>query len=310
MSAARALLRPGDTVDVVAPGFRCSEEALQGGLQFLRRLQLVPRVPADLFGPDLLCANTDAHRLRQLRAALWARDSRAVWCVRGGYGAIRIIEPLRKLAPPREPKLFVGYSDATTIHYLLNLHWRWPSLHGPLLDRLGAGTLPAEDLAELEGALLGGLPRITFTSLVPLNRAARTKRRLRSTLFGGNLTVLQTVLGTPLQRSHRRILFLEDIGERGYRLDRTLAHLAQSGALAGLQGLILGSFVGGDDPDGENRVAAVLERFAQAQSFPVLGGLPAGHAERQRAVFFNSKAELRCGDPAELTIDTPVLMRR
>jgi muramoyltetrapeptide carboxypeptidase len=305
-----ALLRPGDTVDVVAPGFRCSDEALAAGVESLRRLQLVPRVPVDLFGPDLLCANSDAQRLRQLRAALAAPDSRAVWCVRGGYGAIRIIERLRKLTRPARAKLFVGYSDATTIHYLLNLHWRWPSLHGPLLDRLGAGTLPQEDRAELEGVLFGTLPSITFAALTPLNRAARSRRRVRSTVFGGNLTVLQTVLGTALQRSHRRILFLEDIGERGYRLDRTLAHLAQSGALAGLQALIFGSFTGGDDPDGGNRVAAVLERFAQEQDFPVLGGLPAGHGERQRPLFFNSRAELRCGEPAELTIDTPVLMHR
>ena len=309
-AAVVALLRRGDTVDVVAPGFRCSDEELRGGVAFLERLGLVPRVPAELFGPDLLCANTDAQRLRQLRAALWARDSRAVWCVRGGYGAIRIIERLRRLAPPARAKLFVGYSDATTIHYLLNQHWRWPSLHGPLLDRLGAGTLPAEDPAELEGVLFGTLPRVSFTGLTPLNRAARSRRRLASTVFGGNLTVLQTVLGTRLQRSHRRILFLEDIGERGYRLDRTLEHLALGGALAGLQALIFGHFIGGNDPDGENRVTAVLERFAQAQPFPVLAGLPAGHGQRQRPVFFNSKAELRCGDPAELTIETPVLARR
>ena len=310
MSPEAALLRPGDTVDVVAPGFRCSDEALQGGVEFLRRLGLEPRVPPELFGPDLLCANADAQRLAQLRAALWAPDSRAVWCVRGGYGAIRIIEPLAKRTPPARRKLFIGYSDATTLHYLLNQHWRWPSLHGPLLDRLGMGTVPGEDLAELEGALLGTLPRIRFTALQPLNRAARARTLVRSSLFGGNLTVLQTVLGTALQRPHRRILFLEDIGERGYRLDRALQHLAQAGGLAGLKALVFGAFVGGADPDGENRVAAVLERFAQQQHFPVFAGLPAGHGEHQRCVFFNAKAELRGGEAAQLTIETPVLSRR
>ena len=117
-----ALLRAGDVIDVVAPGFRCTDDELRGGVAFLRALGLEPRVPGDLFGTDLLCANEDDHRYAQLRAALFTRDSRAVWCVRGGYGAIRIIERLRRLAPPREPKLFIGYSDATTIHYLLNHH--------------------------------------------------------------------------------------------------------------------------------------------------------------------------------------------
>ncbi len=132
------LLAPGDLIDVVAPGFRCSREQLDHGIAFLRQRGLKPRVPAELFGADLLCANTDAQRFAQLRKALYARDSRAVWCVRGGYGAIRIIERLQALKPPAKPKLLIGYSDATTLHQLLNLFWGWPSLHGPLLDRSAA----------------------------------------------------------------------------------------------------------------------------------------------------------------------------
>ena len=85
------LLAPGDIVDVVAPGFRCSPEQLENGLQFLKRQGLVPRVSPELFGPDLLCANSDAHRFAQLRKALYARDSRAVWGVRGGFSACRRI---------------------------------------------------------------------------------------------------------------------------------------------------------------------------------------------------------------------------
>ena len=77
--------------------------SLQAGIAFLQRRGLVPRVPPDLFGEDLLCANTDARRFAQLRKALYARDSRAVWCVRGGYGAIRIIERLQALKPPAAP---------------------------------------------------------------------------------------------------------------------------------------------------------------------------------------------------------------
>ena len=302
-----ALLRAGDVIDVVAPGFRCTDDELRGGVAFLRALGLEPRVPGDLFGTDLLCANEDDHRYAQLRAALFTRDSRAVWCVRGGYGAIRIIERLRRLAPPREPKLFIGYSDATTIHYLLNHHWRWPSLHAPLLDRLGAGKVGAEDLTELRGVLLEGNRETRFAELIPLNRAAKARRLVRGEVCGGNLTVLQTVLGTRLQRSHRHILFLEDTGERGYRLDRTLQHCAQAGALRGVKALVFGNFIGGNDPDGGNRVAAVLERFAQEQDFPVFCGLPAGHGEHQRPVFFNTRAELRCGDAGELRIETAAL---
>ena len=149
-----ALLQPGDVVEVVAPGSRCSAESLAGGVQFLRRLGLRPRLPRSLFGPDILCANSDRLRFEHLKRALYAPDSRCLWCVRGGYGAIRLVERLLELAPPPRRKLLVGYSDATTLHYFFNHHWKWPSLHGPLLDRLGSGTVAADETDELEALSL------------------------------------------------------------------------------------------------------------------------------------------------------------
>ncbi len=298
------LLQPGDIVDVVAPGFRSSAEGLQAGMQFLRRLGLVPRAPRGIFGTDLLCANSDGLRFEHLKRALGAPDSRCVWCIRAGYGAIRLVERLMRLAPPARRKLFVGYSDATTIHYFLNHHWGWPSLHGPLLDRLGSGTVRADELQELKAVLLGGLRQVRFAGLTPLNSAARKPHIVRSKLFGGNLTVLQTTLGTALQRRPRQILFLEDVGERGYRVDRMLQHLSQAGALRNVRAVVFGAFVGGREPDGRTLVPQVLERFAREQSFPVLMGMDAGHGEHQRPVFLNTAAELHCGAAPHLTIET------
>ena len=302
--AHRPLLKRGDTVDVVAPGFRCSEESLRQGLAFLRGLGLTPRVPHGLFGRDLLCANADEARWRQLKRALLARDSSCVWCIRAGYGAIRLVPQLLRLRRPARDKLFVGYSDATTIHYLLNHHWGWPSLHGPLLDRLGAGTIQPQDLADLQGVLLEGLPRLRFTNLTALNPPARRRQVLRARVFGGNLTVLQSLLGTPLQRRPRQILFLEEIGERAYRIDRVLQHLRQAAALRALKAVVFGAFVGGAEADGRNLILPVLERFAREQDFPVMMGVAAGHGERQRPLFFNTEAELHCGDAPQLVVAT------
>jgi muramoyltetrapeptide carboxypeptidase len=298
-----ALLRRGDRVDVVAPGSRCSEENLRKGVEFLRGLGLVPRVPRNLFGRDLLFANSDAVRFAQLRRALFARDSQAVWCVRGGYGAIRLVKPLLRLQPPQRQKLLIGYSDATTLHFLLNCHWNWPSLHGPLLDRLGSGAAGAQELAELEGVLFGTQREVVFSDLVPLNAAARASRRVTGRVFGGNLAVLQSLLGTKLQRSPRQILFLEDVGERGYKIDRMLNHLEQAGVLKALKAIVLGDFIGGAEADGRHLAPQVLEAFAREHSFPVVMGLNAGHGELQRPVFFNTHAELRCGAAPELRID-------
>ena len=299
------LLEPGDIVDVVAPGFRSTDESLAAGVEFLRRLGLVPRVPRAIFGADLLCASSDANRLRHLKRALEAPDSTCVWCIRAGYGAIRLVEPLLAARPPRARKLFVGYSDATTLHFLLNHHWGWPSLHGPLLDRLGSGQVAREEVDELRSVLLGDERRLEFAELVPLNAAARQRRTLASRVFGGNLTVLQSMLGTPLQASPRQILFLEDVGERGYRVDRMLQHLAQAGALREVRAIVFGSFIGGRETDGRDLVPAVLQRFARTQRVPVLSGLAAGHGERQRPLFFNTPAELLCGRSPRLIVGVP-----
>lgn len=299
-----ALLRPGDIVDVVAPGFRCSTESLHAGLEFLRRLGLEPRVPRNLFGSDLLCANSDARRFRHLEHALLARDSRCLWCVRGGYGAIRLVAGLLRLAPPRRRKLFIGYSDATTVHYLLNQHWRWPSLHGPQLDRLGSESAGTEEIEELRAVLLGGVRQVRFASLTPLNAAAHKPHTVRSRVFGGNLTVFQTTIGTALERRPRQILFLEEVGERAYRVDRMLQHLSQAGVFRGVKAVVFGSFVGGREPDGRTLVRAVLQRFAGEQVIPVFTGMDAGHGDRQRPVFFNTRAELSCGAAPSLTIET------
>jgi muramoyltetrapeptide carboxypeptidase len=303
------LLAPGDVVDVVAPGFRCTAEQLENGIAFLRRAGLVPRVPPDLFGEDLLCANSDAVRFRQLRKALFARDSRAVWCVRGGYGAIRISQRLQALKPPRHPKLLIGYSDATTLHQLLNLFWGWPSLHGPLLDRLGSTEVREAERTELHALLFGSASQTLFANLVPLNAAARRRQQINSRLTGGNLTVLQSTLGTALQRRPAGMLFLEDIGERGYRIDRMLEQLRQAGVLRNLKAILLGSFLGGAETDRSNLGPAVLERFAQSLSIPVLAGIDAGHGPYQRPVFLHTRAQLRCGPDAQLAVHTPAFAR-
>jgi muramoyltetrapeptide carboxypeptidase len=296
-------LRPGDIVDIVAPGFRCSDEDLGKAVAFLNAWDLQARVPADLFAPDLLCASSDERRCAHLRAALSASDSRAVWCVRAGYGAIRFVEQLYADAPPPTAKLFIGYSDVTTLHHLLNHHWHWPSLHAPLLDRLGQGTARQEELVELRDALFGNLTQIVFANLVPLNAAARGHGCITGTVTGGNLTVLQTMLGTPWQHAHDGILFLEDIGERGYRIDRTLQHLRLAGAFQHLRAIVFGNFHGGREADGTTLVPAVLERFATEQRFPVFAGMSAGHGEYQRPVPFNTRAELRGGSEGELRIE-------
>src|SRR6185437_16010901 len=161
-------LKRGDLVDVVAPGFGLSEDRLQGAVRFLHDIGLQARVPRDILGDDVVCAQKDAIRLEHLKAAILAQDSRAVWCLRGGYGLIRLIDSVAKIKKPRA-KLFVGYSDAVTLHNFLNQFWKWPTLHGPLLDRLGQRTLPEEQVNQLLDVVFGRRTSVTHTNLIPMN---------------------------------------------------------------------------------------------------------------------------------------------
>jgi muramoyltetrapeptide carboxypeptidase len=106
------------------------------------------------------------------------------------------------------------------------------------------------------------------------------------------------------------MLVLEDIAERGYRIDRILEQLRQAGVLRNLKAIILGTFLGGAETDGSNLGPAVLERFARTLSIPVLAGMDTGHGPYQRPVFLHTRAELHCGPDAHLTVRTPVFARR
>ncbi len=130
-------LKPGDVVDVVAPGWKCSPKDLKLALEELKSWQLTPRVPKNIFAKESLFSNSDQERFMQLKRALLAKDSQAVWCLRGGYGSIRLIPYLAKLKKPSFCKAFLGLSDITSLHLFLNQYWNWSTIHGPLLERHG-----------------------------------------------------------------------------------------------------------------------------------------------------------------------------
>jgi len=258
-----------------------------------------------IFGSDVICANTDEERFAQLRAALFS-DSRAIWCVRGGYGANRLIPQLARLKKPSgAPKLFMGFSDITTLHVFLNQQWGWPTIHGPMVDRIGRGLILEPQLSELHDLYFGDSQDVVFQGLKPMNAAARKSRVVRGPVTGGNLMTLQSTIGTRAPWETRgRIVFLEEIDERGYRVDRLLEHLAQTGHFAKARAVILGEFLGGEESDGRSRVPDVLQRFADSLSIPVLSGVEAGHGDMQRPIPFETMASLTCGAKASITIDS------
>lgn len=296
------ILKAGDQVDVVAPGSGAPLDAIQKGIETLKSWGLQVRFPEESLKPSTFFAHDDAERLRLLKKALFAKDSQAVWFIRGGSGTHRLLPSLFKkgLKKPSRPKLVLGFSDATSLHAALAKHWGWSSLHAPVLTQLGPERILEEHKEKLRRLLMGEETEIVFSDLEPMNQKAKALRKpLHGKLFGGNLTVFQTLIGTAdFPRMKNGILFFEDVGERGYRLDRTLNHLRQAGVFDGIQAVVLGDFTGGDEPSAPggpvvNRVNWALEAFARELSLPVFAGLPAGHGDRNRAFPLNWPVEIQ-----------------
>lgn len=277
-------LKAGDLVDIIAPASRCPVQELEAGEAVLRSWGLRVRRSSKLFGESLLHSNSDKERWHQLKAALMAKDSAAIWCVRGGYGSLKLLPLLAKMKVPSRPKVFLGLSDLTSLNIFFNQHWKWPVLHAPILSRVGRGDLPPSSLQELREVLFGETQRVDY-QLSALNPVAEKIKIIEGPVVGGNWTTLMSGIATPYQlRPKGSILFLEDVGERGYRLDRYWEQLHQMDFLNQLSAIVLGDFTEGDEPNGTNLIWDVLKMRAQSFKKPVYYGLPVGHGRIQRVL--------------------------
>lgn len=297
----------GDCVDIVAPGWATEPHIPKIAREFLSSWGLVPRVPKNFLRPHFLGSHRREDRGAHLENALLAKDSKVIWCLRGGYGSLHLLEQLNRLQRPSQVKLLIGISDITSLHSFLAAKWQWPTLHGPLLDRVAQGKIKEREMTELKNILFGKVDTIEFKRLKPLNQQARKKHALRGPLVGGNLMVFQSLIGTPYQVSLKnKILFLEDIGERAYRVDRALEHLWQAGPLQEIQALIFGDFIGGQEKNGRDLTPKLMKIWAERLKVPVLKGLEAGHKELQRPVPLMTSAELVLGQDPHLSIKTGI----
>ena len=290
------ILKPGDSVEIIAPASRCSDKQLKDLYELLKSWQLNCIVDNDIFGDDLLCANTDEIRFLLLKNALQRPESKAVICARGGYGCMRLIPSLTQIMPPDNPKLFIGMSDITALNLYFQQQWQWPIVHG-------AATLEhfsKESIATLKSILFGEVDRVEYLG-IPLNNLAKKKQFIESSVTGGNLCLVQTSIGTIWQlNGHEKIVFLEEIGERGYRVDRMLEHLRQANIFKNAAAIIFGDFIEGKEPNGSSLSGPVLERFAKSCDIPVIKIEGVGHAHTNFPMLFGTKAKLQLGNTTKL----------
>jgi muramoyltetrapeptide carboxypeptidase len=294
-------LRPGDVVRVVAPSGPVDPEPLERGVAVLRdEFGLRVRMRPDVTARQAYLAGDDARRLEEWREAASDLEARALFCARGGYGALRLLprlEPPRLLHPPR---WVVGFSDATVIHAALN-RAGLATVLGPLVSTLAAA--PPQAREHLRKLLFGGAEDRPFTEAPAPGAgcaAAATVRpgRACGVLLGGSLTMLAHLCGTPWQPSMSgAVLFLEDVGEKPYRLDRYLTQLRLSGALDGVRGVCLGQFTDCDDA-GQSGAGTVRE-LVRALGVPAIEGVATGHEPMNLALPLGEVVTLAAPAPGE-----------
>lgn len=298
-------LKKDDVIDLVAPSSGATDQTLNQIVLFLEEIGLKPRVSKDLKGAEFLSSNTDDARARHLIAALHDVHSKAVWCIKNGYGAGRILPYLAKINKPLRPKLFIGASDSTPIHLLLNHSWKWSTLYGPTLDKLISKGMSAKSLEELIYIIRGKKQEIHFEDLKPLNEAARVPSTLNCPVIGGHLSKISLTLGTTWSNNPAgSILFLDEASARAHEIDSYLEHLIQSGYLSKLKAVIFGSFFNCNEPNGDCLWGPVIDRFAASAGIPVLTGILNIGANFMRVIPFGAGAELVTGVKGRLSIST------
>jgi len=289
------ILQTGDTVELIAPASRCSDQHLMAAKALLNAWGLHCIIDPNIFGNDILCANSDEIRFNSLKAALLNTETKAVICARGGYGSMRLIPKLATLTPPKKPKLFVGMSDITALNLYLHQHWQWPILHGALAPHKSTTTNEV-----LKSILMAETEKLEFEGIA-LNALAKQSNCIETTITGGNLCLIQSSIGTLWQMDgQNKMILLEEVAERGYRVDRMLEHLRQTHLFRGAKTIIFGDFVGGLEPKGHSLIRPVLERFADSCNIPVVQVPGIGHGFTSFPIPMGTKAKLQLGETIQL----------
>jgi muramoyltetrapeptide carboxypeptidase len=309
-------LAPGQTIGLVAPSSAPNEpERVRFAVETVESLGFKVRPGAHLYDRHGYLAGSDAGRADDLNAMFADDGIDAIWCVRGGYGAMRLLPALDYALIQRKPKALIGFSDITALHMAIQRHAGLVTFHGPVAWRA------------LTPYTLDGLKRALWTAEAPapLGAAPPFERRegrvewdnrvstlvpgkARGRLLGGNLCLMAHLCGTPYLPDLRgSILFLEDVEEAYYRIDRMLTQLWLSGALAGVAGVVFGKFTDCVPSPSflQNRpLEDILAERCRALGIPAISGLMIGHIDDQATLPVGCLAELDA-DAGTLTLLEP-----
>ena len=271
------------TIEIVAPSGVIDPQHITSAAAFLQQQGFIVNVAHHAFGSYGRFSGTAKERLADLNAALGNPQNDIILCARGGYGLSQIIDKV--IVPDKHCPLLVGFSDITALHNLLG-HKNIPSLHAVMCKHIAEYAEHRQSVDLLLGCLKGLFPAYS----IPPHQL-NISGEARGTLRGGNLSVICSLQGTPFATNIGKgdILFIEDVGEHPYAIDRMMNNLRLSGVLSHLGGLIVGQFSDyEEDPRMPFTVYEGIQKMVADYGYPVLFNFPAGHVSDNRPLLLNA----------------------
>lgn len=291
-------LKIGDKISIISTARKISLEEVQPAINLLTEWGLEVVLGVNLFAEDHQFAGTKAQRLADLQQALNNDEIKAVFCARGGYGTVQLIDEIDFSHFKKQPKWIVGYSDVTVLHNHINQHFGIATLHATMPINFKTNTTAA--LQSLKDALFGNTLNYQCASHA-YNRLGEAKGEL----VGGNLSILYSLTGTASQiNTEGKILFLEDLDEYLYHIDRMMQNLKRAGMLHGLKGLLIGGMTDMNDntiPYGHSAID-IIKNIIEEYNFPVAFGFPAGHLSDNRALIMGGVVVLKVEEGGTIVV--------
>lgn len=286
-------LKRGDEVAIISPSWAIDENKTGPAVALLESWGLKVRTGKNMLKRAGPFAGTDKERLSDLREMTADRNIKAVFCSRGGYGMLRIVNDVNFSSLRRMPKWYVGFSDITVLHLWLSEVYGIISVHGEMPLNYSSGDKSKEVFSTLHDALFGGYKQIEWEGNVLRPGKAEGE------VTGGNLSLVYSLIGTKAEpRTKGKILFLEEVGEHYYHLDRMMTSLRLSGKLKGLSALVIGGMTKMEEttiPWGKT-AEVIISDAVSGYGYPVFFGFPAGHINDNRAFYIGKRAGIVPGE--------------
>ena len=270
-------LKTGDKVAIVSPSGAIDPELIDGAADLLKSWGFCPVLGKYAKGRCGRFSGTDEQRLSDLQWAMDDPSIRAILCGRGGYGTVRIVDKLDFSKFAESPKWMIGFSDITILHWAFCAHG-FQSLHAVMAKAMCHYETNMGSVEAMREILMGDMSEIYNMPSHKLNRNGQAS----GTLFGGNLSVLYGLRGTSIDVAQNGgILFIEDLAERPYHIDRMMQNLRLSGVLDNISGLIVGRFsdIEEDPLFFVKTVEEIIASAVEGHDYPVLFGFPVGHED-------------------------------